>query len=195
MHDKPTFGEQYGRAAQSSNLRQRERGIGDTDRLAAMAWADPELATHLYRARVTNDATAARQLRERWSEYCVKDAARRRWTLRAPVVIECIRIDADVVVPPFLVRRIATTALDHWLVDNCKECSGRKFKLKSEVMKGTATDGRDVLSDVICPNCHGTGLEPLRTSKELRMLVERCIKMLQDLYADAATKATQKLGA
>ena len=195
MTDKPSIAERNGRAAQSTNLRHRERGTGDTDRLAAMAWADRELASHLYRARVTNDVAATRQLRELWAEYCVRDAVRRRWTLRMPQTIDGSRLEADVLVPPMVVRRIAQMAVDHWLKDVCTACNGRKFRLASEVMEGKATEGRDALSDVVCPHCKGTGLEPLKVkARELRPLVERCVRMLQDLFADAAKAAGDKLG-
>lgn len=200
MSDRPTFVESYARATQSTNLRHSERVITDTDRLAAMAWADRQLASDTYRAKAANDAQAIRKLHALWAEQCDLIAVKRRWTATATAEFKGKKMSMTVPLPQTMVHKVAKQSLDHWLFDVCPHCCGRKYKLLGELMAedGLAPppEGRDVLSDAPCTHCNGTGRSPLDVEpQELKPLVERALLILQERYDDFEQKARRKLGA
>ncbi len=198
--DRPTFAEKYGRATQSANLRHVERPC-DTDKLTALAWADRRLSSPLYRARVANDAAQVRALHDLWRAECARLALRRRWTIWVPAVTaDGKHVTAQIVLPMLLVREVARISLEHYLFDICPTCQGRKYRLLRDVLvdQGAVPEvadiqGRDTLSDDLCPACGGTGKPEIAAPAYLLPLVRAAVESLEGRYRSYGAAAVRRL--
>jgi len=155
---------QYSRATQSSNLRSDDRHH-DTDKLAAVALSGP-MGSMLFRVKYAFDATSYPPLKEAWRYQ--------------------VRLRASINGWPEHVKdqTVADEALAYWLNDQCPACAGRSF-MKMEFV--------DVLSDVPCPICLGSGKKPLIVNHRIKGKVAEMVDLLDTLTIEAGSAAVKKL--
>lgn len=193
------FDDQYGRAVVSGNLKQTEAWrVSDPDRLMALAFTDRRLGSHLYRARIVNDAQKYRELRDMWRAELREIARKRRWTVMLHAQLTPAYMElCEVIVPPSYCFAIADASLRAWIFDVCPACLGRRF----ELLEGLDLEGRQVLSDRACKECEGTGKAKLRITdvdpvpaRVIEKLVEESVRLLSGRYESVTRRASKRMG-
>jgi len=85
---------------------------------------------------------------------------------------------------PMVCDSIADTSLGHWLNSICRTCHGRQFDV---------IENCPVLSEIVCPDCNGTGEKKLNCAPEIRGLVLDRIEELQKMERQSGAEAIKKL--
>lgn len=146
--DRPTVGERYGRAMQSSQLQVTADKPGDVDLLIAAGWVQEGLGCRLYRLRLQFDGMNRKDAGRPTGASLVGANA---LTMMRPAKLE---LDAFALIQAAragleadqrAVMLIAGAALSVWLSPNCDHCKGRKFH-------GELGQPREQ-----CSHCHGFG--------------------------------------
>lgn len=143
MIDAPvTDRERYGSAVSHGQLRQRAERPTAADAIAAagMAGRREPLGLALWRTKYANDRHAFLHAQALLMLRVANVARRRRWP-ETPKVL-----------------KLLAASVMRWSVFNvCPTCSGRG----QLVVEGSDPSGRQVLSDELCPACHGDGVTPI----------------------------------
>jgi hypothetical protein len=149
--DRPTIGERYRRATQSSDLRVESRRVGDADLLIAAGWADSlgimlyrlaseydQVAAELRKAAGNDETAAVLILMHLKSLHSTKQALGRH-AISMATRWKFMKDDKTVL-------QLTGRALKAWLDPNCHKCEGRG--------KNGGYDGKPV---AICRACGGSG--------------------------------------
>lgn len=156
----------YAHALSSTNLRDDEQRLSDTDVLKAIAWSNRRFATDLVRLKAHNEYQVFPRLLETWSDYLRRRAIRKNWQNT-----NC--------------SEIAEKSLQFFVLDVCPKCVGRgKPKI----------DNAPVLSDLDCDDCNGTGkIDLSKYAEEHIERVSEAVNILQNLYDSVAYLSAKKL--
>lgn len=153
--DRPTLGERYSTATESSNLKVKETAC-DADILIAAGWAHEEIGSMLVRLQSEFDS-AKSEMRGQGATALVDQVlilsklktlpatkqALGRWAVRLATKKAFMKPDGDVL-------RLAGRALDVFLDPNCPHCEGR------------GKNGGYGLPEVLCKHCRGSGKRDAR---------------------------------
>lgn len=178
--DRPTLGERYSTATESSNLKVKETAC-DADILIAAGWSQEEIGAMLVRLQGEFD-NAKSEMRGQGATALVDQVlilsklktlpatkqALGRWAVRLATRAKFMQPDCDVL-------RLAGRALDVFLDPNCPHCQGR------------GKNGGYGLPEVLCKPCRGAGKR--QTENFGRDNGERDFVKLLLCQMDAATTA------
>lgn len=139
--DRPSLGERYETAADTSDLTLHFDRRSDADILLAAGYAAAgnvrgTQALMLYRMRATGDRSGVRELARVSSGWLMG------W--RPPVGVKPLRRAQC--------QEIAAAVIHWWFEDSCSHCHGRRYEL---------VPGTNVVSDNLCHVCNGAGKEPV----------------------------------
>lgn len=140
--DRMTIGDRYARAMSSGNLTLTPGSRTDADHLLAAGYAARKnkrglMALAVYRMRATEDRAPFAAAAEAATDWLVGRGA------RAGGKAKLSRTEA---------HATAQSVLLWWLNDVCIACEGRRY---------TQVPGTPHLTATVCPECHGTGLQPI----------------------------------
>lgn len=149
MSDRITDPERYGMAAAIGNLRQRlDRPTpADTVAAAGMAGRTEPLGLALWRAKYAGDRTAYRNAQALLCARVVNVSRKRKWGET-----------------PKSLRLLAHQVMAWSVFGVCPVCTGRGHPSFGE------GDGRQVLSDDMCPVCHGDGATPIERAVPVALI-------------------------
>lgn len=186
--DRPTIGERYSTATESSNLKLKEASC-DADVLIAAGWAHEEIGAMLVRLQSEFDSAKA-EIRGQGATALVDRVlilsklkslpatkqALGRWAVRMATKKAFMKPDGDVL-------RLAGRALDVFLDPNCHHCEGR------------GKNGGYGQPEVICKHCRGTGKRDSRKfgQDEADRAFVRFLLCGMDASAEAALRSMRRL--
>lgn len=144
--DRPSVGERYGRAMQSSHLQVTADKPGDVDVLIAAGWTADNLGCHLYRLRMQFDSFGRQRAPQSdglVGVNCLTMMRPAKLALDAFALAQAVR--AGLQADERAVLLIAGSALSVWISPNCDHCGGRGF------------NGGFGVPHERCNHCAGTG--------------------------------------
>lgn len=155
VEDRPTIGERYSSAMESSNLKLETEKRGDVDLMIAAGWVPDTLGAQLYRLAVEFDAVRTSihtgKTLTPMSRYEI--LSRMRSLVPATLALgrhACVQATKrKFMQPDEVVLKVTGRVLDVWLDGLCSPCEGRGF----------TGGGRHEQSgpQILCRACKGTG--------------------------------------
>ncbi|MFA7327354.1 MAG: hypothetical protein WC121_11860 [Candidatus Kapaibacterium sp.] len=151
MSDRITDPERYGMAASSGQLTHRFERMTPADTVAAagMAGRTEPLGLALWRVKFAGDRTAYRHAQALLCARVANVSRKRKWGET-----------------PKALRLLAHQVFAWTVFGVCPVCTGRGQRLMGEPL----ADGRAVLSDDLCPACHGDGATPIERAVPVQLI-------------------------